>query len=425
MPIINVTSSASSKKEMEQLAKAIGNASDNVSSGSVFGKLNDIKNQFTQVWTPDKASKIDAAMTTRAPATTALSNTVWTNTRAAKVDNLDDKMTSRAPANTALTKTVWTDARAKYLDKVNTNLDAAVSSRASANTALSNSVWTNARAAKVDNLDAKLTSRAPATTALSNAVWTNARAAKVDNLDAKISTVNTTATNALNEAKAAKTAAIEAKTAALSSGKKIFTSNGTFVVPTGVTKIYVTACGGGGGGGCSRSTDAYAKGCGGGGAPVILMKPVSVSSNQSIPITIGKGGKGGIGAGYSANIEGERGGNTVIGDIVMPGGYGAGTDNDNNSSPPFTYILDGAIHGGAGGRGTRGSEKAQDGQAGYAPGGIAYSSCGGGGGSYSIGGAGGGRKGGYGAGGGGNWNAGALQPSKAGDGGDGIVIIEW
>lgn len=211
MPIINVTSSASSKKEMEQLAKAIGNASDSVSSGSVFGKLNDIKNQFTQVWTPDKASKIDAAMTTRAPATTALSNTVWTNTRAAKVDNLDDKMTSRAPASTALTKTVWTDTRAKYLDKVNTNLDAAVSSRASANTALSNSVWTNARAAKVDNLDGKITSRAPATTALSNVVWTNARAAKVDNLDAKISTVNTTAANALNEAKAAKTAAVNAQ----------------------------------------------------------------------------------------------------------------------------------------------------------------------------------------------------------------------
>lgn len=396
MPIINVTSSASSKKEMEQLVQTIGNASDSVSSSSVFGKLNDIKNQFTQVWTPDKASKIDAAMTTRAPATTALSNTVWTNTRAV------------------------------YLDKVNTNLDAKMTTRAPASTALSNTVWTNARAGKMDNLDAAISSRASANTALSNSVWTNARAAKVDNLDAKISTVNTTATNAFNKAEIARVAAIEAKNAALSSGKKIFTSNGTFVVPAGVTKIYVTACGGGGGGCCSTTYNdgRGMRGSGGGGAPVILMKPISVTSGQSIPITIGKGGKGGERKNSYDSTAGGNGTKTTVGSLVISGGYGATVDITVNS-PGRACTMTGAIAGGAGGKGYKDTNKdeAQPGQSSYGLGGIQvdYYGGGGGGGSYGAGGAGDGSPGVFGGGGGG----GTGNSSKAGDGGDGIVIIEW
>jgi hypothetical protein len=34
----------------------------------------------------------------------------------------------------------------------------------------------------------------------------------------------------------------------LSTGRQIFTSNGTFVVPENVGIIYISACGGGGGG---------------------------------------------------------------------------------------------------------------------------------------------------------------------------------
>lgn len=67
-------------------------------------------------------------------------------------------------------------------------LDAAITSRAPASTALSTAQWTNDRAAKLDNLDAAVTSRASAATALSNAVWTDTRAGKLDNLDAAITT---------------------------------------------------------------------------------------------------------------------------------------------------------------------------------------------------------------------------------------------
>lgn len=72
----------------------------------------------------------------------------------------------------------YTTLRAGKLD----NLDAPVSSRAPANTALSNAVWTNGRAGAIDNLDAKISSRAQASTALSNGVWTDARAGYLDNL---------------------------------------------------------------------------------------------------------------------------------------------------------------------------------------------------------------------------------------------------
>lgn len=76
----------------------------------------------------------------------------------------------------------YTVLRAGKLD----NLDALVSSRAPANTALSNATWTNTRAALLDNLDAKISSRAQASTALSNAVWTNARAGYLDAINASV-----------------------------------------------------------------------------------------------------------------------------------------------------------------------------------------------------------------------------------------------
>lgn len=40
-------------------------------------------------------------------------------TRCAKIDNLDTTLTSRAPASTAVSSATWTAARAGYLDKLN------------------------------------------------------------------------------------------------------------------------------------------------------------------------------------------------------------------------------------------------------------------------------------------------------------------
>jgi len=107
---------------------------------------------------------------------------------------IDVAISTRAPANTALSTAQWTNARAALLDNLNqitaarmANLDAAISSRAPANTALSTAQWTNARAALLDqitaarmaNLDAAISSRAPANTALSTAQWPNSLAANL------------------------------------------------------------------------------------------------------------------------------------------------------------------------------------------------------------------------------------------------------
>ncbi len=47
-----------------------------------------------------------------------------TSTRATNLDNLDAAITTRAAASTALSSTTWTGARAGYLDLLNTHLDA-------------------------------------------------------------------------------------------------------------------------------------------------------------------------------------------------------------------------------------------------------------------------------------------------------------
>jgi len=69
--------------------------------------------------------------------------------------NLDATISSRAPAATALNNTTWTDTKAGYLD-------VAVSSRAPSATALSNATWTDAKAAY---LDASISSRSTLTAA--------------------------------------------------------------------------------------------------------------------------------------------------------------------------------------------------------------------------------------------------------------------
>ena len=108
--------------------------------------------------------------------------------------SLDALVSSRAPASTALSNAIWSDVRAQEIDAINTNtarltatraglidnLDAKISSRAPASTALSNAVWTDARAAKQDNIDTTVSSRAAASTALNNGIWTNARASYLD-----------------------------------------------------------------------------------------------------------------------------------------------------------------------------------------------------------------------------------------------------
>jgi hypothetical protein len=124
---------------------------------------------------------LDATISSRAPASTALSTAQWTNTRAALLDYLDAAVSSRAPSATALSTAQWTNARAALLDL----LDAAISSRLAAGdyTAPDNADIASILSIVGTALDATISSRAPASTALSTVQWTNARAAFLDLLN--------------------------------------------------------------------------------------------------------------------------------------------------------------------------------------------------------------------------------------------------
>jgi hypothetical protein len=154
------------------------------------------------VWTDTKAGYLDANVSSRAAASTALTNATWTD---AKAGQIDANISSRAPSSTALSTSTWTNTKAGYID-------GNISSRAAASTALSTAQWTNARAGKLDNLDApisgvgglssnvwtntkagyldtNISSRAPSSTALSSNVWTTTYRNRLDtNVSSRLGT---------------------------------------------------------------------------------------------------------------------------------------------------------------------------------------------------------------------------------------------
>ncbi len=193
---------------------------------------------------------------------------------------------------------------------------------------------------------------------------------------------------------------------ATAGNQQFFTASGTFVVPAGVTKLFVRVVGGGGGG--ARGGAAYGLSGGGGGAGGYAEKIIATTPGTSWAVTIGAGGSRGATVGgtggtssFGANISatGGFGGNGVSGNCA--GGSG-GTGIGGDFNLPGANGLDGntqsaTIQGGAGG-------------------GSAF----GGGGPSVDGGGGDGKV--PGAGGGGAW--GQTQAFGA-NGAKGIVIVRW
>lgn len=197
-------------------------------------------------------------------------------------------------------------------------------------------------------------------------------------------------------------------------GTQTFTEDGTFTVPASVHKILITACGGGGGG---KSIS------GGWGADYIVKRAFSVEPNAVIPITVGKGGLG-QDANSDPEIEATDGGTTIIGNLItISGGFKGG---DNTRIHKGTKGGEDTVFAIAGLQGT--SSGGSSGSTGGQGGGACFGNGGNGGtnGKYTIGKD--ATNGGTGAGGGGRAQRvgnSSSSYSKAGNGGDGIVIIEW
>ncbi|MBN1766776.1 MAG: hypothetical protein JW860_16095 [Sedimentisphaerales bacterium] len=200
-----------------------------------------------------------------------------------------------------------------------------------------------------------------------------------------------------------------------SHGTQMFTSDGTFIVPEGVTLVYLTMIGGGGGGGGTL-------GGGGGAGQCYINNPFTVVPGNSYGISIGLGGNGYF------NDNGGNGGDTIFDTggtpLVASGGNGG---EYGNSNP-----------GGAGYSNLDGQNGDEGGNGGYnmsivtGSGGDSSINNGGGGGAspYGTGGDGGVNQtpgenaSGYGAGGGGGGN-GVYDERRAGDGSPGFCLVIW
>jgi len=83
---------------------------------------------------------------------------------------------------------------------------------------------------------------------------------------------------------------------------QVFTASGSFKVPAGITKLFLTGCGGGGSGGRRLFQDL--NGGGGGGGGFVTRYPVSVTAGATYTVTIGAGGIWGSTDGGDTIFEG-------------------------------------------------------------------------------------------------------------------------
>lgn len=214
--------------------------------------------------------------------------------------------------------------------------------------------------------------------------------------------------------------------------QQTFTSNGTFIVPSGVTQITVEAWGGGGGGG-EGLLGVFTGGGGGGGA--YARATITVTPEASYPVTVGSGGTAARDGGDSWFDDGSKvrakGGARGSSDSPGAGGSDAnsvalGTNEakysggKGGSGSSILNVVGGGGGGGAAGSGGSGGDGGN--------GGLTAGSGGSGGPGTSPAGSGGSALLAPGSGnspGGGGGGAGTLDLAIEGSGANGRVVISW
>jgi len=104
----------------------------------------------------------------------------------------------------------------------------------------------------------------------------------------------------------------------------IRTETGSFIVPAGVTELFVLASGGGGGGGAGQTVQGGSTSGGPGGVGGFAASKLTVTPGQTISYTVGAGGAG------SNTGNGAAGGTTTVDTISCTGG-GGGLSGSNPS----------------------------------------------------------------------------------------------
>lgn len=199
--------------------------------------------------------------------------------------------------------------------------------------------------------------------------------------------------------------------------ESVFTSSGTFTVPSGVTQVSAVCIGGGGGASGSPGTSLYSGAGGGGGG--LAYGTFTVTPGESLTISTGPGG-----AGASGTNPGGDGSDSIIyrgstaTDLLIGYGGGGGINGGPGNTSSGTGGTSGNASGseidGGGNGGTGGSSNNNNGGGGG--GGAGGYSGNGGNGGIGNGGVGEGGNGGGGGGGGGQSAGGAQNNSGGGVG---------
>ena len=189
------------------------------------------------------------------------------------------------------------------------------------------------------------------------------------------------------------------------SKREVFISSGTFTVPAGRTKVYISGAGSGAGGG-GGGTGA---GAGGGSSGAMMnRKAHTVTPLAELTVAINAAGAGG-----AINTDGADGGTTVFDTLVLAGGNkGIRPGGGATGGVAAGSGLDAAgttIKGGAGADGVTTTGGA-GGSTYFGVGGASAAAVAGNVGTYGGGGSGGGFSG---------------SGEVGGAGGDGIIIVEW
>ena len=197
---------------------------------------------------------------------------------------------------------------------------------------------------------------------------------------------------------------------------QVFTTNGTFIVPTNVARVKVEVWGGGGGGG--KGSQQYNGG--GGGAGGYAFNVLGVTNGASYLVTVGTGGTNGAPGTFSSfgglvSVTGGGAGTNAFSNVNGGGGIGGTTTNSIVSfgiagATTNSIVLSAGSAGEAGGSFGGGNGASALGEIGGI-GGLGGSSIAGG------------NANGPGAGGGGG--GGANAPGTGGTGGPGLVIVYY
>lgn len=125
-----------------------------------------------------------------------------------------------------------------------------------------------------------------------------------------------------------------------------FLVSGNFVVPAGVSSIWVTMVAGGGGGGSSIGFLEFHGAGGGGAAEFCRRMPVKVTPGDSIAVTLGAGGLGALVGG----TVGAQGGVTSFGALLrVQGGWGGSPNGTAGGAHTGCFSGSGGNGGGRGG----------------------------------------------------------------------------